>query len=149
MDGKQLSDLIDQRWSTIRELLKISEHQMAAIDAGRMSDLMRLLSGKQKPLNRLAGIAERIRQAAGDDPGIRVWESEQARKQCRQRQDECEQMHLQLLAIEAECETALNLNREAIVQKLDRVDAGRQAASGYGGRERASTRGARLDLSSE
>jgi flagellar biosynthesis/type III secretory pathway chaperone len=149
MEGKQLSELIDHRLSILRKLLEISNRQMAAIDAGRMSDLMRLLSEKQMPLNRLAEIAARIRVAAADDPAARLWGSEQARIRCRERQEECEKIHLQLLAVEAECEAALGRSRASIGQQLDRVDATRQAASSYGHGATAPTRGGQLDLSSD
>jgi hypothetical protein len=149
MDAEQLSELIDQRWSTLHRLLEISNRQMAAIDAQRMSDLMRLLSEKQVPLGRLAEIAAKIRVAAADDPASRRWASEQDRMRCRQRQDECEKMHLQLLAIEAESEAALDRSRLSLSQQLDRVDATRRAASSYGQIAAAPTRGGQLDLSSD
>lgn len=149
MDGKILSELVGQRWSTLRELLETSNRQITAIDAGRMSELMRLLSEKQSALNRLAQITQRIRSAADDVPAERVWESQQTRALCRKQQEECERMHLELLAIEAECETALTRSRAAIQQKLDRVDAGRQAASSYADSNRTPSSGGRLDLSSD
>ena len=115
--------------------------------ATRMSELMRLLSEKQVPLNRLAEITLRIRGAAGDDPEARTWETTEGRALCRQQQEECEQMHLELLAIEAECETALTKSRASIQQKLDRVDAGRQAATTYADSHATPTSGGQLDLS--
>lgn len=144
MDGKQLADLMDLRWTALRRLLEISDQQLAAIDAGQMTELMRLLSEKQKPLNRLAEIAEQIRGAAGDDPATRKWESEESRQRCRQQQEECEKMHLELLAIEAECESALKKSRDTIQQNLEQVDSARQAANRY---TQAPTSGGRLDLS--
>ena len=149
MDGRQLSELMDQRWSALRELLEISDRQMAAIDAGQMSELMRLLSEKQGPLERLAEIAAKIRVAAGDDPDARPWESEQDRTRCRERQEECEKMHLQLLAIEAECEAKLGHSRESIAQRLQRLDATRQAASSYARTATVPSSGGQLDLSSD
>jgi hypothetical protein len=145
MDAAQLAEVMEQRWSALRHLLEISDRQLAAIDAGQMTQLMRLLSEKQQPLNRLAEIAEQIRGAAGDDPASRKWESEERRADCRRQQEECEKMHLELLAIEAECESALKKSREAIQQNLERVDSARQAANGY--LAPAPTSGSRLDLS--
>ena len=114
-----------------------------------MSELMQLLSEKQSPLNRLSEVASSIRRAAADDPATRRWDSEEARARCRRKQDECEQMHLELLAIEAECETALLESREFIQQKLDRVDAGQQAANSYAHAQVIPTQGGQLDLSSD
>ncbi len=42
MDGRELSQLIDNRWSTLHQLLEISSRQMDAIRGCRMSELMRL-----------------------------------------------------------------------------------------------------------
>ncbi|MCH5375179.1 MAG: hypothetical protein JJ992_14500 [Planctomycetes bacterium] len=148
MDGHELALLIDERWSTLRELKEISARQMEAIRGCRMSELMRLLSDKQLPLQRLTALAEKTRAAQGDEPNQRRWESEAQRQRCRRRQEECEQMHLELLAIEAECESVLQQSRNDLQQRLQRVDAGRAAANGYARSEHAVTSGERLDLSS-
>ena len=149
MNGNELLELMEQRWSTLRELLEISNRQIVAIESERMSELMRLLSEKQTPLNRLADVSASIRQAADDDPAARWWDSEETRGRCRRRQQECEQLHLELLAIEAECETALTESREFIQKKLDRVDAGQQAANRYADSQATPTQGGQLDLSSD
>lgn len=144
MDGIQLAELMSQRWSALRQLLEISDRQLAAIDSGQMTELMRLLSEKQKPLNRLTEIGEQLRAAAGDDPETRHWDSAESRAQCRSQQEECEKLHLELLAIEAECESALKKSRDSIEEDLARVDSARQAANGY---LAGPTSGNRLDLS--
>lgn len=148
MDGHELSSLVDQRWLTLRELKEISSRQMDAIRGSRMGELMRLLSDKQQPLHRLAALAEQLRAAQRDDPHERCWESDAQRARCRQQQEECEQMHLELLAIEAECETALQQSRDSLQQRLERVDGGRTAANGYARSDQVFTTGGRLDLSS-
>lgn len=149
MNGDELSELIQQRWTTLRELLEISRRQMGAIGSGQMSELMRVLSDKQRPLNELVEIAEQLRRASDDDPEQRRWPSQAARDRCRERQSECEKMHLELLAIEAECESALTANRQEVQERLAKVDAGWQAASGYAEQSSRSTSGGQLDLSSD
>jgi flagellar biosynthesis/type III secretory pathway chaperone len=149
MDGNELADLIDQRWSNLHALLEISHRQMSAIQAGRITELMRLLSDKQAPLQRLAEVAARIGSVAEVNPATRRWASEQARARCRRQQEECEQMHLDLLAMEAECEAALQESRHHLAQNLERVDAGRRAASSYAQCGSESTAGGKLDLISD
>jgi len=149
MNGTELSNLIEERLSHLRELTDIGNQQMAAIQSGRMSELMGLLSKKQAPLSRLADVTSKIRMAASDDPNSRIWENEQARATCRTQQEECEKLHLDLLAMEAACETALKESRASIEQKIDRVDSGRQAAVSYADSEAEPNRGAKLDLSSD
>ena len=53
MNGNEVAALIQQRWEILDQLVSISRLQMKAIEQGQMSELMRLLSEKQKPLNQL------------------------------------------------------------------------------------------------
>lgn len=149
MNGDELSGLIQQRWEILKRLLEISRKQMLAIESGQMSDLMRILSQKQRPLNDLLTIADQLRVAMDDDPERRHWPCTESRQRCRERQNECEQMHLELLAIEAECESTLSSSRQEVQDRLAKVDAGWQAASGYAERPHAASTGGRLDLSSD
>ena len=149
MNGNELADLIQQRWSILNQLLDISRQQMDAISQGQMSDLMRLLSDKQQPLNQLIEIADQLGRANDDIAEERSWASEDARQGCRVQQEECEKMNLELLAIEAECEAKLSQNREEIRDRLARVDAGWQAVTSYSDNSRKETSGGTLDLSSD
>jgi len=147
MNGNELSQLIDQRWSALNELLELSRRQTEAIDAGRMSDLMRVLSKKQSPLQRLSDIAQRTRAAVDDDPALRNWDSESDRQACRLLQDRCDQMHLDLLAIEAACESTLQENRSSIQIEINQLNASHQAAMHYSPESSVATSGGQLDLS--
>lgn len=146
MDANQLSDLIEQRFETLDELLRLSRLQSEAIEAGRMTDLMRVLSQKQQPLSRLTEIAQLLRPAADDDPRLRVWTSESARIACRRQQEQCDQMHMELLAIEADCESRLKDNRETIQRDIEGLQASHQAAMRYAPDRTVATSGGQLDL---
>jgi hypothetical protein len=147
MDGKELSELIDLRWSTLSALLEFGRRQSEAIQQGRMSDLMRILSDKQVPLNQLSAIADSLRAAADDDPSQRLWASESMRESCRNKQEQCDQMHTELLAIEAACETTLQENRSSIQHDIDQLNASHQAAKHYSPQPSVATSGSQLDLS--
>ncbi len=148
MDGAELSALIDQRQAILAQLLELGSRQVDVIASGRMSELMRILAEKQAPLQRLGDISAALRQTAGDDPQLRQWDSQQHRERCRRAQDDCERMHIELLAIEAQCETALIESRNAIQQELQQIDSAHQAATQYSHAEATQTAGIRLDLSS-
>ena len=148
MDGCELSELVASRYSTLRELLDASQRQLKSIRAGHMSELMHILSEKQKPLNRLSQIAQRLRAAAQDDHHARRWDDDTSRNQCRQMQTDCEKLHVELLAIEAECETALEASRNSIQDEIERLDSGHQAATGYLAAATPDV-GNRLDLASD
>ncbi len=149
MNGNEVAALIQQRWEILDQLLSISRLQMTAIERGQMSELMRLLSEKQKPLNTLIELGNQIGVASADDSEDRYWDSNDIREQCRRQQDDCEKMNLELLAIEAECESKLSQNRDELRERLERVDSGWQAVSGYADHELHATSGGSLDLSSD
>ncbi|MBD53792.1 MAG: hypothetical protein CMM05_01760 [Rhodopirellula sp.] len=149
MNGNEVAALIQQRWEILDQLLSISRLQMTAIERGQMSELMRLLSEKQKPLNKLIELGNQIGVASADDSEDRYWDSNDIREQCRRQQDDCEKMNLELLAIEAECESKLSQNRDELRERLERVDSGWQAVSGYADHELHATSGGSLDLSSD
>ncbi|MAI71270.1 MAG: hypothetical protein CMM01_10185 [Rhodopirellula sp.] len=149
MNGNEVAALIKQRWEILDQLLSISRLQMTAIQQGQMSELMRLLSEKQKPLNQLIELGDQFGAANADDSVERHWDSDAIREQCRKQQDDCEKMNLELLAIEAECESKLSQNRDELRQRLERVDSGWQAVSGYADQAAYATSGGSLDLSSD
>ena len=149
MNGKQVAALIRQRWEILNRLLGISHLQMAAIEQGKMSVLMRLLSEKQQPLNQLVELGDQLGVVNADHSQERHWDSDDARERCREKQNECEKMNLEILAIEAECETKLSHSRDELRQRLERVDSGWQAVAGYADHSVKSTAGGSLDLSSD
>ena len=148
MNANTLCKLMTQRRNVLAELLELGRHQIDVIAAGRMSELMALLAQKQRPLQQLAEICHVLREAAQEDPQQRRWDSETQRQQCREDQEQCEQMHVELLAIEAQCETALQESRETLQQRISRLDSAHQAANQYANCDAGPTVGARLDLSS-
>ncbi len=156
MDANELSHLIEKRVTLLKRLRELSGSQLDAIRAGRMGELMQVLSDKQGPLQELVNVTKSLRDAVDDDPAQRRWESEEHRHACQLRQKECEQMHRELLALEAESEAELQRSRSDIGQQMDRVDAGRAAANRYAANLHSGTDqpgapgkpGGRLDLSS-
>ncbi|MDB4749332.1 flagellar protein FlgN [Rubripirellula sp.] len=149
MNGKEVAALIQQRWEILDRLLSISRLQLSAIEQGQMSELMRVLSEKQQPLNQLIELGDQLGVANADKSQERHWESDDVRQRCKKQQEECEEMNLELLAIEAECEAKLSRNRDELRQRLERVDSGWQAVSRYADHSTQATTGGSLDLSSD
>ena len=146
MDGATLAALMRERRDILRGLHEVGKRQIDIIAAGHMSELMSLLAQKQRPLNRLGEIAELLKPFANQDHRHRSWPSQECQDQCRADQRDCERLHVELLAIEAQCESALEVSRESIRQELQRIDVARQAATSYSSCETPSTTGGRLDL---
>ncbi len=149
MNSEDLSALVESRFQTLTWLLELSQRQTQAIDENHMTDLMRILSDKQPAIAKLTEIARVMSTALDDDPTSRQWPSEAARQHCREQQNRCEQLHLELLAIEADCETKLSACRASVQEQLHRFDAGRSAADRYAQSRAHQPSGGKLDLSSD
>jgi hypothetical protein len=151
MDTNTLSDLISQRHAALVQLLELSQGQVDAIESNRMTDLMNILSAKQKPIQRLFELTSKLRPALHDDPDARHWPDQSQRIRCKEQQQQCEAMHAKLLEIEAECEAVLQTNRTEMTSRLERLSSGTDATSGYSQAQSYAASGSRsqLDLSSD
>ena len=155
MDSNTLATLVSQRFDTLVELLEISQHQVDAVKANRMTDLMRILSEKQQPIQRLSQLAQQLRPALADDPEARHWPDPSLRSRCKEQQQRCEVMHANLLQIEADCEAILQESRADMSERLERFSSGANAATGYSQAQNysssntQSSAGSTLDLSSD
>lgn len=155
MESELLVQLIDARFELLSRLITLSRQQRQAIEENQMTELMRVLSDKQKLIEMLAKVSRQLSPASKDDPQQRRWSSEEARQQCRERQEACEQMHVELLAMEAECESGLTSRRGDIEDQLMRLSGADQATKSYSqagvanGHSVSGAKGARLDLSSD
>ncbi|QDT02734.1 FlgN protein [Rubripirellula lacrimiformis] len=149
MKADELTSLVQQRFEALMELLDMGQLQITAINENRMTDLMRILSDKQPAIARLTEIARQLATAVDDDPEQRRWSSDAARQHCRTMQQQCELMHQELLAIEADCETRLTETRDSVQEKLTRFESGRVAANSYARSQTIDQSGGSLDLSSD
>lgn len=142
--AEQLETLIDQRWSVLDALMQATTRQETAIEAGHMSELMAVLTQKQRLVEQFATLSQTLRvtrEACEGSPPIS--------DDHRARHEQCHQAHQELLAREKACEDRLTSSRDAIAQELAQTNNTRRAASGYGNVQTPATGGQSLDLSSD
>jgi len=136
---------IDQRHEQLTALLNMTDRQETAIASGHMNELMSVLSEKQRAVEAFVKTTSQLkedRDTFADRPAISDAH--------RARNDECSQMHEQLLQREAACQSALEASRDEIAGELARGEGARRAAAGYGQAARPDrVQGGGLDLSSD
>lgn len=148
MDSRTIAQLVHTRWRLLRDLVERGRRQREAIAAGRMSELMALLSEKQQPLEQLGETSKRLGAAADQLPDAGGWDSAEDREACLREHEACQQMLAELVELESDCEAALTAGRDAIAKQLTQSEGARRAASGYAEAAAQGGRGERLDLSS-
>lgn len=143
----ELARLIDEKLETVSAVLAIARKQEAIIAERRIAELMPVLTEKQVALERLAAVQKALEPFASQDPARRRWSSEEARKRCREREQQCERLLGQIMELDATCEGKLTESRDALVERLQQTTGSQQAARAYHASQAATgTRGGRLDL---
>lgn len=149
MEVREVLRQIEERVAIIEQLREATERQLEAVRAGRMSELMQILSLKHEPIRRLHDLSRELRLALELNGSSLRWSSDAQRDQCRQRHQASEAMLAELLQSESECEQLLSIQRQAVGDQLLNVGRSQRAATGYARTAEQTTVGQSLDLSSE
>ncbi len=127
----QFADLLRHQAETLAELIAIGEQQQAAIDSGRMTELISILSAKQPVLEQLEQTRQKLHQARIDVKIASFWPDEAFRQRCQTLRDAATEGFQTLLRIEGECERSMGQARDAIRDRLQALEGGQAAASAY------------------
>lgn len=150
----QMAELVEQRHATLAEILKITERQEAAIEAGLVQELMATLNEKQTHVDRLRVIQEALKPMAEVPAENRLWSDPASRQRCRDALSDSERLQSQILVIDQRCERAMIQRRDELFDSLGRTTGAAAAARAYasgGGSTGATPRagsGGALDLAS-
>jgi DNA gyrase/topoisomerase IV subunit A len=140
-----LQNLIDLRHQQLTLLLELTSQQETAISDAHMNELMRILGEKQRVIESFVQTSKQLkadRETFAQSPAISETH--------RSRNEECNQMHRQLLQREEACQGSLEASRDEVAQELTRGDGAKRAAAGYDQVSQPSRpQGGGLDLSSD
>ena len=146
-DTRQLADLINQRHDCLVALRDVGERQLALIDSGDMTALLKVLSTKQHLIGLLQTLEQQLKPYRDEDPELRTWATREARQHCAARAAECEQMLAEIVAQEQQGESQLTKRRDAAATQLQGVHSAHQARAAYA--QQPGARRVRLDLTSD
>lgn len=142
-----LPELLKWQFDLLGQLIEIGQTQIEAIEDGRMSELLALLSDKQPLVADLGNVANRIRNL-NDNPSQSVINDTHVQR-CRQLKDQTKQRFVLLFELEQKSETLLCTSRDQIAKRLEASLHSMTAISAYQSGSAVQTQGGRLDLSSD
>src|SRR4051812_15511589 len=87
-----LSERLEQKLELLSQLRDLGLHQAALIRAGDMTQLLKLLSAKQRLLAALQSLERALDPFRHEDPETRVWTSAAACQRSAQIAAECEEL---------------------------------------------------------
>jgi len=142
-----LLPILQHQIGLLDQLISLGHQQLQAIELGRMSELLSLLSEKQPLLTHLSDTAHQLR-LCGDHAAENSTMPPGDRVACREHKALAAERFDELFALEKQCETALCSSRDQIARRLEASAHSMNAATAYQGDQLRGTQGGRLDLSS-
>ncbi len=145
--SENLWELLNTQIGLLDQLIEMGQVQINAIENGRMSELLSLLSDKQPLLADLGDSAERIRNLTGNSSSTACDDADVQR--CRQLKDQAKQRFELLFDLEQKSETLLCTSRDQIAKRLEASSHSMTAISAYQNGSAMQSPGGCLDLSSD
>ena len=129
---EKLAALITTKQQVLEILVQLSRRQLALIDAGEMTTLIKLLAGKQTVMNQLQTLERELSPFRDQDPEQRLWASPAERTACQVRAEQCNALLMEAMDLEKRAEAAMVERRQATARSLAAVQAGADARAAYG-----------------
>jgi hypothetical protein len=114
-----LGDRIEQKLALLGQLRDLGGRQTALIEGGDLTQLLKLLSAKQRLLAALQALERELDPFRGEDPLARVWASPEHRQKCAKNAAACEDLLRSIVEQERQSETRMKLRRDEAAARLD------------------------------
>jgi hypothetical protein len=128
---RQLAELVEQKHACLVQLLEIGARQEELIQAGDMTQLLRVLTSKHSLIAALQRIERDLTPFRDQDPQTRVWSSAEARADCAEKAALCRELLDDVVRQEKFNESLLLKQREAVADRLGQVHAAARASGAY------------------
>ena len=130
-ETNELADLVQRKLTVLTLLARLGKQQLAVIEGGDMSLLMKLLAAKQTLLVQLQELERRLNPFRSDDPDARVWVSADARAECQRQAGECNLRLTEVMELEKQAERQMVLRRDGVAARLQGVHSAAEASHAY------------------
>jgi hypothetical protein len=142
-----LTELVGRKHDCLARLHELGRQQLALVDSGDITQLLKVLGAKQQLLTRLQEIEGELDPFRRQQPEDRQWASPEQRARCAQVIERSEALFREIVAQEKQSEQLLGSRRDEAAARLEQAHTASQARGAYS----ASyvRRLGQLDLSSE
>ena len=147
LDTDNLHELVGKKHDLLSQLRDVGCRQRELIEAGDMTQLLKLLSSKQRLLNGLQSIERQLDPFRQQNPAERTWRNSAERDRCARLAADCEGLLADVVAEEKRSESQLVAHRDRVAVQLQSANQTAQARRAYAENPACELR--QLDLSSE
>ncbi|MEQ8208562.1 MAG: hypothetical protein RH917_01920 [Lacipirellulaceae bacterium] len=131
LSSQTLADLVSKRLTCLQQLHAIGLKQSQLIVADQMSELLRLISTKQKLITAIQAIEQALQPFHGQDPEARVWASPAARQHCAAEAESCRKLLAEVMTLEQSNERLMTARRDETATKLNSTASANKVRGAY------------------
>jgi hypothetical protein len=135
---EQLAALIAQKHEVLVQLRAVGVRQTDLVGSGEIAALLKVLSAKQRLINRLQELEMELKPYYAGDPEKRVWQSPNERSQCAKQASECNTLLEQIVRLEKLGAEKMNERKNEVAQQLQQVHAATHVRNAYQAQQRSS-----------
>jgi len=128
---ERLAALVTAKRDALELVARLSRQQLALVQAGEMTWLIKLLAAKQTMLSQLQAIERELAAFRDQDPEARIWSSPAARAACQAEADRANALLAEILDVESQSEAAMQARRDAAAAALAATQSATDARQAY------------------
>jgi hypothetical protein len=131
METDRLIQLIDAKHTVLTQLHDLAQRQFSLAGEGDASALVALLAVKQKLLDTLSALEERLNPFREQDPQVRVWNSAAERSRCAGVAENCRKLLNEIISLDQSGMELLKARQQETLQTIHAAHDAAQARSAY------------------
>jgi flagellar biosynthesis/type III secretory pathway chaperone len=131
LDTNTLTQLLAQKCELLLQLRQLVGRQFELIDSSNLSQLLNLLTEKQRLISKLQTIQKHLEPYRSQAPQQREWLSEDHRRRCAELADACQRLLAEVVEVDKQSEGRLILRRDEAATQLHAVHFAVQAREAY------------------
>jgi hypothetical protein len=128
---EHLARLVSAKLQVLKILVQLAERQLALVERGELTDLIKLLAAKQTVLAQLQTLERDLVPYRDDDPDAREWASPAARAACQAQATEANRAVARSLELEKRAESLMAARRDAAGEALHNLQTASDAHAAY------------------
>ena len=130
-DTQSLANLVAKKHECLAQLRDLGARQLELIDAGNLTDLVKVLSAKTHLISALQEIEDRLAPFHAQDPADRAWRSPEERALCADHAAKCQEILGEIVRQEKQSESHLSRRRDEVGVQLHDAHVAGQARGAY------------------
>jgi hypothetical protein len=146
MDTQRLTQLIDAKHTVLRQLHELAQRQFALAGEGDAAALVSLLAVKQKLLDTLTALEERLNPFREQDPQTRAWNSTADRARCAGAAEQCRLLLDEIMSLDQRGMELLQARQQQTLRMIHAAHDAADARAAYFEQQQAPTTNQRFDM---